>query len=84
MTSNQHTYLDGEVVIDWLVEASRHTAVLGGVEEGSGAKDVVQQVASENIALLTLEVKRQLQNLDQVRTIGQDFVTVHPRHLRCT
>lgn len=48
------------------MEATWHTAVLSGVDEGSGAKDVVQQVAREGVALLTLEVERQLQNLDQV------------------
>ena len=74
-------YLDGEVVFDWLVEASWHAAVLCGVDEDSRSKDVVKQVAGQSVALLTLEVQCQLQNLDQVRPIGQDLVTVHTGHL---
>lgn len=63
------------------MEASRHTAVLCGVEEGWGAEDVMQQVASKSVALFTLEVKGQLQNLDQFRTIWQDFITIYPSYL---
>lgn len=66
------------------MEASWHTAVLCGVDENRRTKDVVEQVASQSITLLTLEVQCQLQNLDQVRTIREDLVTVHPSHLRCT
>ena len=63
-------YLNGHVVTDLLVEASWHTAVLCGVDEDRGSKDVMQQVASQSVTLLTLEVEGQLQNLDQVRAIG--------------
>lgn len=66
------------------MEASGHTAVLGGVDECSGAKDVVQQVASERISLFTLQVESQLQNLHQVRAVGQDLVAVDSRHLKET
>lgn len=65
------------------MEASWHTAVLCGVNEGSGTKNVVQQVTGQNITLLTLEVKRQLQNLDQVRAIRQQLVAIHPSYLTC-
>lgn len=64
------------------MEASRHTAVLGGVNEGQGAKDVVQQVASQRVALLALEAEGQLQDLHQVRAVGQDLVAVHAGDLR--
>lgn len=64
------------------MESSWDTTVLCGVDECSRAKDVVQQVTGQYIALFTLEVKSQLQNLDQVRAIGEELVTVHSSYLR--
>lgn len=52
------------VVLDLFLEASWYTAVLSGVDEGGGAQDVVQQVAGQSVALLTLQMEGQLQNLD--------------------
>lgn len=43
---------------------------------------MVQQVASQRVALLALEVERQLQDLHQVRAVGQDLVAVHASDLR--
>lgn len=80
--ATKQKYLDGEVVRDRLVEASRDATVLCGVDEGSGAKDVVQQVTGQYISLFTLEVKSQLQNLDQVRAVGDELVTVHTSYLK--
>lgn len=42
---------------------------------------MVQQVASQRVALLALEVERQLQDLHQVRAVGQDLVAVHASDL---
>lgn len=74
-------HLDGQVVCDWLAEAPWHTAVLRRIDEGSGAQDMMQQVARKDVALLTFEVKGQLQYLDQVRGIGQELVTIYSRNL---
>lgn len=42
----------------------------------------MQQVASQRVALLALEVQRQLQDLHQVWAVGQDLVAVHASDLR--
>ena len=64
------------------MEAAWHAAVLGGVDERGGTQDVVQHVAGQRVALLALEAQGQLQNLHQLRAVGQDLVPVHPGHLR--
>ena len=74
-------HLDGQTVPGGLVEAARHAAVLGGVDECGGAQDVVQHVAGQRVALLTLEAQGQLQDLHQLCPVGQDLVPVHPGHL---
>lgn len=43
---------------------------------------MVQQVAGQRVALLALEVERQLQDLHQVRAVRQDLVSVHTGDLQ--
>lgn len=76
------TCLYGEIFRERLIESAGHTAVLSGVDESAGAKQMVQQITGQRITLFTSEVQGSLENFHKLVFVGKKFLSIHSCYLQ--
>lgn len=78
---NGVTNLNGQILAQRSIKATRYAAIFCGIGEGHGAQDVMQQVAGQTVALLTAQPQGQLEDLHQLCTVWQQLLSIHTGHL---